>query len=212
VIDGGDDFTTMLSHLVGSLGLSVRIGCPGDVSAATDDVIVLGPGPGDPRDLDNRRIADHHATARTLLAKRRPFLAVCLGHQVLAMQLGLPLGPLARPLQGVQRPVRWHGRLERVGFYNTFAASCAGRLIEGPAEGDRVRVWKAHESHVVHGLDGRWFQSVQFHVESILTENGPRILRDMLVSVLTAGDSADHGSAGRAIDHLPVGSTQRASG
>jgi phenazine biosynthesis protein phzE len=212
VVDGGDDFTTMLSHLVVALGLSVRTGRPDDVPTATDDVVVLGPGPGDPRDLDDPRIADHHAAARSLLAKRRPFLAVCLGHQVLAIQLGLPVGPLARPVQGVQRRVPWHGKLERVGFYNTFAASSVGPLIRGPAEGDTVRVWKDRSTHIVHGLDGGWFQSVQFHVESILTENGPRILRDMLVSVLATGDSTDHGSTGRAIDRLPVVNSGPASG
>ena len=57
-----------------------------------------------------------------LLATGRPTLAVCLGHQVLAGQLGLPLHRRDAPYQGLQREVTLFGTTRRVGFYSTFTA------------------------------------------------------------------------------------------
>jgi len=55
------------------------------------DLIVVGPGPGDPTDVSDPKIARLHAITRDLLHGRTPFLGVCLGHQVLADELGLQL-------------------------------------------------------------------------------------------------------------------------
>ncbi|MBE1114207.1 hypothetical protein IH744_27405, partial [Escherichia coli] len=50
---------------------------------------------------------------------RRPFLAVCLSHQVLSLCLGLDLQRRQEPNQGVQKQIDLFGAAERVGFYNT---------------------------------------------------------------------------------------------
>jgi pyridoxamine 5'-phosphate oxidase len=56
------------------------------------------------------------------LAEKRPFLAICLCHQVLSMRLGFTLIRRDVPNQGIQREIDLFGSWARVGFYNTFAA------------------------------------------------------------------------------------------
>ena len=68
-----------------------------------------------------------------LLGSGKPFLAVCLGHQVLCDRLGIALDYKDIVFQGTQSSVEIDGREERVGFYNTFV----GRLGEDDAPGRR---------------------------------------------------------------------------
>ena len=69
------------------------------------DVVIVGPGPGDPRDLDDAKIKSVRAAVDDLLAVEKPFLAVCLGHQVLCGSLGLPLAYKDIVFQGTQTKV-----------------------------------------------------------------------------------------------------------
>ena len=91
------------------------------------DLVIVGPGPGDPREGDHPKIASFRRAVDDLLASGQPFLAVCLGHQTLCQRLGLDLGFKDIVFQGTQSPVRLDGRTERVGFYNTFV----GRVPDG---------------------------------------------------------------------------------
>ncbi|WP_433206845.1 anthranilate synthase family protein [Dactylosporangium sp. CS-047395] len=193
IIDNEDDFTAMLARLIEVLGLRVDLG-----TKLRDgyDAVVLGPGPGDPRDRSDPRIDRLHEIARRLLAERTPTLAVCLGHQVLADELGLPIRRLTRPAQGEPRRIPGFGQ---VGFYNTFVAVC------GPAEGvpnhrmnaihvttvrDGVRepigILRDAATGAVHAMRIGRARSIQFHVESVLTEHGPAILRRLLAEILVA--------------------------
>ena len=76
------------------------------------DVVIVGPGPGDPRDVDDAKIEAFRAAVDDLLAPRQPFLAVCLGHQVLCGALGLPLAYKDIVFQGTQTQGR-HARPDR---------------------------------------------------------------------------------------------------
>ncbi|WP_408606843.1 chorismate-binding protein [Catenuloplanes japonicus] len=185
IVDAEDDFTAMLAVLARALGVQVRVVPPAAYRPGGADLVVLGPGPGDPRDLTDPRIARLRALAGELIASRTPTLAVCLGHQAVAATLGLPIRALPRPAQGVQRVVRIFGRPERVGFYHTFAALSGVDTVGCPLTGDRVRVLRDPVSGVVHGLAKPGLRTVQFHVESLLTENGPQILR-RLINATTA--------------------------
>ena len=129
---------------------------------------------------DSPKIVRFRAAVDDLLAEAKPFLAVCLGHQVLCDRIGIPLAYKDIVFQGTQSPVEIDGRTERVGFYNTFVAkapSSAGALPEG------VRV-EATENGDVHLVAGPRFRGVQFHAESILTENGFALLRQLLLELL----------------------------
>jgi phenazine biosynthesis protein phzE len=184
VIDAEDTFTAMLDHQLRSLGLTVtvrRFDEPHDLHR--HDLVVMGPGPGDPRALENAKIAHLHTAIDRLLVSRRPFVAVCLSHQVLCLRLGLPLIRRAVPNQGIQRQIDLFGRRRRVGFYNTFCAQSAGRSIGVDGVGV-VRVAGDAQTSEVHALRGPSFASMQFHPESLLTVDGPDIVAEAIDGVL----------------------------
>jgi phenazine biosynthesis protein phzE len=184
VVDAEDTFTSMLEHQLRSLGLVVTVARFDEpYSFEGHDLVVLGPGPGDPRDVAHPKIAHLGAAVRTLLAEQRPFLAVCLSHQVLSLEVGLDVARREVPNQGLQRRIDLFGTPEDVGFYNSFAAR--GHADEfthrelGP-----LRVSRDPETGEVHALLGNRFASLQFHAESLLTRNGVRIVGELLTKVL----------------------------
>jgi phenazine biosynthesis protein phzE len=184
VVDAEDTFTSMLDHQLRSIGLSVTVR-RFDESYTVDgaDVVVMGPGPGDPRATGHAKIAHLRSTIDTLLAERRPFLAVCLSHQVLSLRLGFDLRRRDVPNQGTQREIDLFGSRERVGFYNTFAAWSGEDKVACPGVG-MVEVSRDPHTGEVHALRGPGFASIQFHAESLLTEDGVRVLRRLLTEVL----------------------------
>jgi phenazine biosynthesis protein phzE len=181
VVDAEDRFTTMLAHQLRHLGLDARIV---HWSEATDaevdgaDLVVAGPGPGDPRDHGNPRIAAMRAVVSRRLSRGAPLLAVCLSHQILADQLGLVLAPLAQPHQGLQKGVDVFGEPASIGFYNTFTA----RLPETVPAG--VEIAADQDTGDVYALRGERFSSVQGHLESILSRDGMRTLERLISAAL----------------------------
>lgn len=180
IVDAEDRWTAMLAHLLRRLGMRADVRRWDDAAADAVDLVISGPGPGDPRDLADPRIARLHDVVTGRLAAGRPLLAVCLSHQVLAGALGLPVGPLPQPYQGTQRAVSLFGRETRVGFYNTFAA----RLPDGVSLPPGLEVAAHPETGEVYALRGAGFASVQFHLESILSADGVDLLAGLVADVL----------------------------
>ncbi|HSE08489.1 MAG TPA: anthranilate synthase family protein [Nocardioidaceae bacterium] len=182
ILDGEDDFVNMLRHVLAVLGMTstvVRYDAyePGCLDGY--DLVIVGPGPGDPRDGEHPKIKSFRAAVDELLASDRPFLSVCLGHQVLCSRLGIPLTYKDIVFQGTQSRVPFEGREENVGFYNTFV----GRLgPDGAPEG--VQVTADPHSGDIHMVSGRNFRGVQFHAESILTERGYDLIHDLVADLL----------------------------
>ncbi|GAA2267783.1 phenazine biosynthesis protein PhzE [Streptomyces amakusaensis] len=184
IVDAEDTFTSMIGHQLSSVGLRVtvrRFDEPYDLLG--HDLVVMGPGPGDPRDTAHPKIAHLRAAVARLLEERRPFLAVCLSHQVLSTLLGLDLVRRSVPNQGVQREIDLFGERRRVGFYNTFAARSGEEKKDHPDVGV-IEISRDEETGEVHALRGRTFASMQFHAESVLTEDGVRIIGDLLTEVV----------------------------
>ncbi|GLW56982.1 anthranilate synthase family protein [Kitasatospora phosalacinea] len=186
VVDAEDTFTAMVGQQLGSLGLDVTIR-RFDEPYAFDgfDLVVMGPGPGDPRRTGDPKIAHLRAAVTELLARRRPFLAVCLSHQVLSTLLGLELRRRPVPHQGVQGEIDLFGSPERVGFYNTFAAHSPHDTVEIDGVGT-VEVSRDPATGDVHALRGPHFASTQFHAESVLTQDGLRITGGLIAGLLRA--------------------------
>jgi phenazine biosynthesis protein phzE len=191
ILDGEDDFVNMLRHVLGVAGMTSEVVSHREyVDGALDwaDLAIVGPGPGDPRDDDDPKIATFRRAVDRLLAREQPFLAVCLGHQVLCSRLGIPLTYKDIVFQGTQDDVTIDGRVERVGFYNTFVARVStgttGEALVLPA-GLSVEI--APDTGDGHLLRGTHFRGFQFHAESILTEHGSALVHG-LVGDLLGGD------------------------
>ncbi|GAA0656722.1 phenazine-specific anthranilate synthase component I [Kitasatospora atroaurantiaca] len=190
VVDGEDTFTSMLAHLLTSLGHHVtvlRYDTPGLRArvAAHPGPLVLGPGPGDPADLADAKMALLRPIVTDSLAAVRagtrtaPLLAVCLSHQLLSAELGLPLARKAVPYQGAQESVDLFGTRRTVGFYNTFTARCTdAEAVRLAAEG--IEVSRDAVTGDVHALRGPGFAGLQFHPESVLTREGVDIVAGLL--------------------------------
>ncbi|MGB3764699.1 MAG: chorismate-binding protein [Ornithinimicrobium sp.] len=191
VVDAEDMWTQMLAHQVRHFGMAahvrrwegVQVGDLDDV-----DLVLFGPGPGDPEHADDPRMTHIRTLMQARLDADRPLLAVCLSHQVLASLAGMRITKLARPNQGVQIPVDLWGTPARIGFYNTFVAR------PGPAELPRngqvtplaVAVDDIHDAVV--GLRGAGVASIQGHAESVLSRDGLRTLHALIRHTLL-GDS-----------------------
>jgi 2-amino-4-deoxychorismate synthase len=183
ILDGEDDFVNMLRHVLRVLGLSSTVVRHDDyVEGCLDgyDLVIVGPGPGDPRDDTDPKMVTLREVTAGLLAQERPFLAVCLGHQALCHELGIPLAYKDIVFQGTQSPVQIDGRTERVGFYNTFV----GRVAPGTELPAGVRVEADPETGDIHLLAGPHYRGVQFHSESILTEHGYDLVHRLLADLL----------------------------
>jgi phenazine biosynthesis protein phzE len=184
VVDAEDTFTAMLAHVLRSAGLEVTVrrydepGLPG-AALAHEGPLVLGPGPGDPSDLTDPKMRLLRAlTAEVVREHPHGVLGVCLGHELIAAELGLDIVRKQVPYQGAQTVVDLFGRPETVGFYNSFVATCDDEAArELAAHG--VEVSRA-ENGEVHALRGPGFAGVQFHPESVLTLNGAAVVRELI--------------------------------
>jgi phenazine biosynthesis protein phzE len=182
IVDGEDTFTAMLAHQLKALGLTVAVHPwdAADLASATTaaDMVVVGPGPGDPDDLADPKMAAMRGLVADLLATGKPTLGVCLGHEILAVLLGLPLLRRDSPYQGLARDVDLFGAVRRVGFYSSFAAVSRTDALAsayGPVE-----VARDLDDSTVHALRGPGFAGVQFHPESVLSRDGVAVLAELL--------------------------------
>jgi phenazine biosynthesis protein phzE len=184
VIDAEDTFTAMIAQQLTALGLDVTVRRFDErYSPQGHDLVVMGPGPGDPRDTDDPRIAHLHTTIDALLDRGLPFLAVCLSHQVVSLKLDLPVSRCPAPNQGTRSEIDMFGEREVVGFYNSFAARSSTDVFHHLRAG-RVEVSRDPGTGEVHALRGPHFATMQFHAESVLTKDGPRILATRIEEVL----------------------------
>ncbi|MGW1619639.1 anthranilate synthase family protein [Streptomyces sp. NPDC002172] len=193
VVDGEDTFTAMLAHVLRAGGLDVtvrRYDEPGLRAAvlAHEGPVVLGPGPGDPSDLADPKMRILRELAATMIREHRHgVLGVCLGHELIAAELGLEIVRKEVPYQGAQTTVDLFGRPETVGFYNSFVARCDDEAArELAAHGVEVSRAANGEVHALRrprragGTPKNAVAGVQFHPESVLTLNGAVIVRELV--------------------------------
>ncbi|BAU82650.1 anthranilate synthase [Streptomyces laurentii] len=193
VIDAEDTFTAMLAHLLRSSGLEVsvlRYDEPGlrEPALAHEGPVVLGPGPGDPSDAADPKMRFLRGLTADLLRGRghgggHGLLGVCLGHELIAAELGLEIVRKRTPFQGAQTRIDLFGQERTVGFYNSFTARCDDAAATELAL-HRIEVSRDAATGEVHALRGPGFAAVQFHPESVLTREGAAITASLLAGVL----------------------------
>jgi phenazine biosynthesis protein phzE len=184
VVDGEDTFTAMLAHVLRSSGLEVTVRRYDEAGLretvlAHEGPVVLGPGPGDPSDLtDPKMRLLRDLTAEVIRNNRHGVLGVCLGHELIAAELGLEIVRKEVPYQGAQTTIDLFGRPETVGFYNSFVARCDDEAAEELAR-HGIEVSRADNGEV-HAVRGPGLAGVQFHPESVLTLNGAFVVGELV--------------------------------
>jgi anthranilate synthase component II len=181
LIDNYDSFTWNLYHYLGDLGAETIVHrndkiSVGQVMSARPEAIVISPGPGVPSQAGI--IIDLVREA----AGKIPLFGVCLGLQAIGEAFGGDV---------VRAPTQMHGKVSKVAHKNlgvfagldqNFSATRYHSLIvdkatlpdelEVTAETDGLIMGLQHKTKNVHG--------VQFHPESIASENGHAILKNFL--------------------------------
>lgn len=182
LVDNYDSFTWNLFHDLGALGAEVTVvrndaASAEEILAGKPDAIVLSPGPCTPREAGVccdllRRAGDSV-----------PILGVCLGHQAIGDVYGGDVVRADRPMHGKVSTVEHQGRAVFRGINGPFKATRYHSLVVAEASlpaalevtarsEDGAIMGLSHRTHPVHG--------VQFHPESIASENGRTILRNFL--------------------------------
>src|SRR4051812_9238157 len=181
VIDNYDSFTYNLVQYLGELGAVVEVMRNDAVSldtvaAAKPDRIVISPGPGRPEQAGVTMDVIRRLGATT------PILGVCLGHQAIGAVFGGDVVRAGVPMHGKTSTIDHDGQGVFSGIAGPFLASRYHSLVvaeEGlPAELEVTA--RTREDSIIMGLRHRsWpVYGVQFHPESILTEEGKHILRN----------------------------------
>ncbi|WP_328463030.1 anthranilate synthase family protein [Streptomyces sp. NBC_00448] len=190
VVDAEDTFTAMLAHVLRSSGRTVavrRYNEPGLREAALAHLgpVVLGPGPGDPADSADAKMRFLRAlTADLVRDHAHGLLGVCLGHELIAAELGLDLVRKDHPAQGAQEAVDYFGTRTTVGFYNTFTARCDADAAEELAM-HGIELSRDPGSGDIHALRGPGFAGIQFHPESVLSLDGAALAAGLLTHIAT---------------------------
>lgn len=192
LIDNYDSFVFNLAQAFGALGAEpvvVRNDAKvSELQAVQPDAVVISPGPGTPDD------AGVSIEAIGVFAGRVPVLGVCLGHQCIARAFG---GRVERasvgPVHGKTSQVSHDGRGLFAGIPDGFVATRYHSLaIETDVEALPValEVTARSEDGVIMGVRHREMavEGVQFHPESVLCADGPRLLANFLsLTAVTAG-------------------------
>ena len=184
VVDHYDSFVYNLVQLVGSLGYRTEV-VRSDAEPASDlvarepEAVILSPGPGRPEDAGCMIELLRGLPADT------PLLGVCLGHQAIGAGFGghIDRGPV--PVHGKASPIFHNGVGILDGLPNPFEAGRYHSLVvERDDLPDELEVTAWTEDGLVMGVQHRSLPryGVQFHPESILTPEGPRIVENFLAS------------------------------
>jgi anthranilate synthase/aminodeoxychorismate synthase-like glutamine amidotransferase len=182
VIDNYDSFTYNLVQIIGSLGAEpvVRrhdvIDLDG-VAALEPDGIVISPGPGTPAD------AGISSAVIEEFGPRIPVLGVCLGHQCIGEVYGGRVVRAERVMHGKTSWVRHRGVGVLEGLPDPFEATRYHSLVvERASLPDVLEVTAEADDGVIMGVRHRRFpvEGVQFHPESVLTVDGPRLVENFL--------------------------------
>jgi anthranilate synthase/aminodeoxychorismate synthase-like glutamine amidotransferase len=184
LIDNYDSFTYNLVQRLGELdaGLDVRVFrndkvTVDDVEALRPTHIIISPGPCTPREGGVSNDVIRRFGGRT------PLLGVCLGHQCIGFAFGADVVRADRLMHGKTSMIHHDGRTIFEGVTNPFEATRYHSLIirRGTLPADfQVTAW-TDQDEIMGVRHRRWpLEGVQFHPESFLTLEGPKILRNFL--------------------------------
>jgi anthranilate synthase/aminodeoxychorismate synthase-like glutamine amidotransferase len=180
VIDNYDSFTFNLVQLLYTLGAEVKVARNDEIDAAGVAAsgashLVVSPGPCTPHEAG--------VSMDAIRAAKVPVLGVCLGHQSIGAVFGGQVVRAPEPVHGKTVAVRHEGQSLFAGLPQGFQAARYHSLVVDaaslPAELEAT-AWTP--DGLILGLRHRTLPvvGVQFHPESVLTPEGPKLVRNFL--------------------------------
>ena len=182
VIDNYDSFTYNLVQYLGELGAELRvfrndrIDIDG-IKMHNPTKIVISPGPGTPKD------AGISCEVIRSFASRIPILGVCLGHQCIGEVFGAKVVRATRLMHGKTSLIHHNRKGIFEGVESPFEATRYHSLILSPKNFPKCLkvVAETKEKEIMALRHEHWpVWGVQFHPESILTNEGKKILANFL--------------------------------
>ena len=181
LIDNYDSFTYNLVQYFGELGAEIKVFRNDQVTLnelanLSPTHLVISPGPGNPDNGGISNEAIKHFTGKI------PVLGVCLGHQCIGEVFGGEVERAPRLMHGKTSPIYHHGNdlfhslpspFNATRYHSLIVEEPLPTCLEAQAftkEGEVMAL--RHKEHPTFG--------VQFHPESILTENGKKLLENFL--------------------------------
>ena len=190
VLDNYDSFTYNLVQYLGELGAKVVVRrndevTIGEIEAMGPERIVVSPGPCTPQEAGISIALIRHFAGR--VPHNVPLLGVCLGHQAIGAAFGGEVVRAKNLMHGKTSAVEHDGRTIFRGVDSPMTATRYHSLIvreQSLPQDLEVSAW-THDSdgtRVIMGLRHRKFpvEGVQFHPESVLTEQGKKLVANFL--------------------------------
>ena len=186
VLDNYDSFTYNLVQYLGELGAEVVVrrndqATVGEIEAMGPERILISPGPCTPQDAGISIDLIRH------FAGKVPLLGVCLGHQALGAAFGGKVVRAKNLMHGKTSQVEHDGETIFRGLSSPMTATRYHSLIveeNSLPEELTVSAWTTDRdgSRVIMGLRHRQFpvEGVQFHPESVLTDQGKKLVKNFL--------------------------------
>jgi anthranilate synthase/aminodeoxychorismate synthase-like glutamine amidotransferase len=190
VLDNYDSFTYNLVQYMGELGAEMVVRrndelTPAEVEALRPERIVISPGPCTPQDAGiSMELIKHFAKLGENGGPRVPVLGVCLGHQAIGAAFGGNVVRAAKLMHGKTSEVAHDGRTIFAGIpsgmtctrYHSLIVSEDGlpeelEISARTADGETIMALRHRELPI---------EGVQFHPESVLTENGKKLIENFL--------------------------------
>lgn len=182
LIDNYDSFTWNLYQYFCELGAEVLVRRNDELTleeiiALAPAKIVISPGPCTPDESGISLAAIRHFSGKI------PLLGVCLGHQAIAQVFGATIVRAAKVMHGKTSPVRHNGQGVFFGLNNPLTVTRYHSLLIDPSTlPECFEVTARSEEGEIMGIRHREFdlEGVQFHPESILSEQGHQLLANFL--------------------------------
>ena len=182
IIDNYDSFTYNLVHYFGELEAEPRVYRHDqitleEIEALKPDYLCISPGPGRPSD------AGISKGVIATFAGKIPMLGVCLGHQCIAEVFGGEITRATRLMHGKTSSIHHDGKNLFKNLPNPFSATrYHSLLVERETFPDCLEIIAETEDGEIMALRHRTLPlwGVQFHPESILTEEGKLLLKNFL--------------------------------
>lgn len=182
IIDNYDSFTYNLVQQIGAFGARMEVFRNDKVNLEKieekmPDHIIISPGPCTPKEAGISNDVIKHFSGKI------PILGVCLGHQCIAYSYGADVIRARRLMHGKTSMIAHDGKTIYKGLSNPFVATRYHSLtVKEDSLPDCLEITAMADDDEIMGIRHKEYplEGVQFHPESFLTEEGPKLLKNFL--------------------------------